>query len=99
MIVDDSCREIAKSYGLSCGNREGPDEEKGVFIVDPKGTLRVKLYLPLNAERNFYEILKLIDVLQATEKQRVPVIERGTWRRRLDMAIRKKVIPEEGKPG
>lgn len=97
-MVDDSCRGIAKSYGLS---RENPDrdEEKGVFIVDPKGILRVKLYLPLNAERNFYEILKLIDALQTTERQRMPTIDKGTWRRRLDMAIRKKVIPEEGKTG
>ncbi len=99
MIVDDSCREIAKSYGLTLENREGRDEEKGVFIVDPKGTLRVKLYLPLNAERNFYEILKLIDALQNTERQRLPVIEKVTWRRRLDMAIRKKVVPEEGETG
>ena len=99
MIVDDSCKGIANSYGLSRENREGRDEEKGVFIVDPKGILRVKLYLPLNAERNFYEILKLIDALQTTERQRMPGIDKGTWRRRLDMAIRKRVIPEEGNTG
>ncbi len=98
-IVDDSCGGIAQSYGLSRDSREDRDDEKGVFIVDPKGILRVKLYLPLNAERNFYEILKLIDALQATERQRIPAVDRGTWRRRLDMAIRKKVIPEEGKTG
>lgn len=96
MIVDDSGRGIARSYGLSRESRDGQDEEKGVFIVDPKGILRVKLYLPLNAERNFYEILKLIDALQAADRQRMPRIDKGTWRRRFDMAIRKRVVPEEG---
>jgi peroxiredoxin (alkyl hydroperoxide reductase subunit C) len=99
MVVDDSAGGIAESYGLSRENHEGRDEEKGVFIVDPKGILRVKLYLPLHAERNFYEILKLIDALQTTDRQRMTRIDKGTWRRRLDMAIRKRVIPEEGQAG
>jgi len=99
MIVDDSGGGIAKSYGLFLGSHEVQEEEKGVFIVDPKGILRVKLYLPLASDRNFYEILKLIDALQTTDRQKMLRTGQGTLRRRLDMAIRQRVVPEEGQTG
>lgn len=96
MIVDDTGGGIAKSYGLSYGSDGYKEEEKGVFIVDPKGFLRVKLYLPRGSDRNFYEVLKLIDALQITDKQKTFGAGKGTLRRRLDMAIRQRVIPEKG---
>jgi peroxiredoxin (alkyl hydroperoxide reductase subunit C) len=99
MIVDDSDGGIAGSYGLSLLGREPKDEEKGVFIVDPKGILRVKLYLPLALDRNFYEILKLIDVLQATDKQKALRTGNKTLRRRFDMVIRQRAASEEGQTG
>jgi len=94
-IIDDSAKEIAESYGLSRQTGTGSEEEKGVFIIDPKGILRVKLYLPLPVERNFYEILTLIDMLQAADRQKMLRPDKGDWRRRLDLAIRPKVVTGE----
>ncbi len=98
-ILDDSCGEIGKSYGLSAITHEGRGEVKGVFIVDPKGILRVKLYLPLAAERNFYEVLKLIDALQSTDRQKMLQSGKGSLRRRLNMATSRIVVTEEGRTG
>lgn len=98
MIVDDSGGGIAGSYGLP-GPGNGPQGEKGVFIVDPGGILRVKLYLPLASDRSFYEVLKLIDVLQAADKQKALRTGKKTLRRRLDMVIRSRTASEEGQTG
>ncbi len=99
MIVDDSDGGIATRYGLFPVADGLQEEEKGIFIVDPKGILRVKLYFPLAAERNFYEILKLIDALQAADNHKTPGSGKGALRRRLDMVIRQRVAPEEGQTG
>ncbi len=99
MLVDDSGGRIAESYGLSPEGRESQEEEKGVFIVDPKGILRVKLYMPLSSDRNFYEILKLIDALQDADRQKALRGGKGPLRRRLDMVIRPGAVSGEGHVG
>lgn len=98
-ILDDTDGEIAGTYGLSQMNADAADGEKGVFIVDPKGILRVKLFLPQGAERNFYEMLKLIDALQMTDGQKARSAEKGCWRRKLNVVIRPKVLPGKGAAG
>ena len=98
MIVDDSAGGIARSYGLPGPGNE-PQGEKGVFIVDPGGILRVKLYLPLASDRSFYEVLKLIDVLQAADKQKALRTGKKTLRRQLGMVIRSGTASEEGQTG
>jgi peroxiredoxin (alkyl hydroperoxide reductase subunit C) len=96
-ILDDSAGEIAKSYGLLATGNEGLKEAKGVFIVDPKGVLRAKLFLPLSAERNFYEVLKLIDALQTADKQKMRCADKKTVK--LEKAIKQMVAPEEAGTG
>ena len=86
-IVDDTDKRIAACYGLPGQNSVAPEGEKGVFIIDPKGVLRVKLYLPQAAERNFYEILRLIDALQAADRKKVRGPSKRAWRRGLDIVI------------
>ena len=98
-IVDDSDSKIAAEYGLSSEYADGPHGEKGVFIIDPKGILRVKLYFPRNAEGNFYEMLKLIDALQMTDSQKTRSPEKSGWRRRLNVVIRPKIAPGESSAG
>ena len=98
-IVDDSDGNIAGEYGLSSEYTDEPYEEKGVFIIDPKGILRVKLYIPRNDEGDFYEMLKLIDALQMTDSQKTRSPEKSGWRRRLNVVIRPKIASGEGSTG
>lgn len=75
-MVCDPGGKAARDYGICPGEESG--NAKGLFVIDPKGILRIKLYFPIGAERNFYEILKLIDALQKSDRQRTR--ESGLWR-------------------
>ena len=66
-IIDDGDNQIAMRYGLGCSDKGGA--AKGVFVIDPKGYLRIKLFFSLKTERDFTEILKLVDALQNADKQ------------------------------
>jgi peroxiredoxin (alkyl hydroperoxide reductase subunit C) len=85
MILDDPGKEIMARYGLT-GDADG-EIMKGVFIVDPAGTLRVKLFSPLHGETNFYEILKLRDALQEADDQKAKNHVPKAWRKRLRVTI------------
>jgi peroxiredoxin 2/4 len=66
-VIDDVDGQIVQRYGLdSAGNGAS---EKGVFVIDPAGNLRMKLFFPMETERDFTEILKLVDALQIADKQ------------------------------
>ena len=66
-VIDDEDNEIAKRYGLYSASGSVP--LKGVFVVDPKSILRIKLFFSQETERDFTEILKLVDALQTADKQ------------------------------
>ncbi len=66
-VIDDRDNQIAVRYGLNI--TDGSEPVKGVFVIDPKGYLRMKLLFSLNSERDFTEILKLVDVLQIADAQ------------------------------
>lgn len=93
-MIDDSAKEVAAKYGV-CGGAGDPEEMKGVFVIDPKGILRIKLYSSPTAERNLYEILKLLDALQAADRQRAGKPESGEWRRRLGIVVKPKEFAEQ----
>ena len=66
-IIDDAGSRVAKSYGLDSADETS--SVKGVFVIDPQSHLRMKLFFSMDTERNFTEILKLVDALQDAEKQ------------------------------
>ena len=66
-IIDDADNQVAISYGLDSADEDS--SVKGVFVIDPKSNLRMKLFFPIDTERDFMEILKLVDALQVAEKQ------------------------------
>ncbi|MDH4232257.1 MAG: redoxin domain-containing protein [Nitrospirota bacterium] len=66
-IIDDAGSKVAKSYGLDSSDETS--SVKGVFVIDPQRKLRMKLFFSMDTERDFTEILKLVDALQDAEKQ------------------------------
>jgi peroxiredoxin (alkyl hydroperoxide reductase subunit C) len=66
-IIDDLDEQVAMRYGLGSSGKGA--SVKGVFVIDPKGYLRMKMFLPRGTDRDFMEILKLVDALQIADKQ------------------------------
>ena len=69
-LLADSDRKVATLYDMIQG--EGPTGTvRSVFIIDPKGVVRLTLTYPASTGRNFDEILRVIDSLQLTDGYRV----------------------------
>lgn len=93
-FLDDRDCIVSSGYGLGdVGSQEGA---KGVFVIDPEGILRMKLYFDLDHPRNFYEILKLVDAIQRADSQRQKRPVSNGWKRRLRIVGRHETVPEKG---
>ncbi|MEW6108687.1 MAG: redoxin domain-containing protein [Nitrospirota bacterium] len=94
-IVDDSGMEIARSYSAANDGCIGNADSKCVFVIDPQGILRIKLSFSLSAQRNFYEILKLVDALQDADRQRNRQPKEKKWERRAGVIVTPETVTEQ----
>lgn len=62
--------EVASKLGLIHPNK-GTNTVRAVFIVDPKGIIRLILYYPQEVGRNIDEILRALEALQVADKNGV----------------------------
>ena len=62
-LVQDLDREIAKSYGILLNNSVAL---RGLFLIDPTGTVRHCIINDLPLGRNVEESLRLIDAIDYT---------------------------------
>ncbi|KAJ7578002.1 1-Cys peroxiredoxin [Mycena floridula] len=101
-IIADADRKISYLYDMldyqDATNRDAkglPLTIRTVFIVDPKKVIRLTLSYPASAGRNFDEIIRVIDSLQAGDKYRIatPV----NWKKGEDVIIHASVSNEEAK--
>ena len=60
--------DIAKKLGMLHPSK-GSSTVRAVFIVDPKGKLRLIMYYPQEVGRNMDEILRAVKVLQIADEQ------------------------------
>lgn len=65
-IIADDNGEIAKSFGM-ISPAKGTNTVRAVFIIDPKGVLRLVLYYPQEVGRNIDEILRALRALQVSD--------------------------------
>jgi len=56
----------------------GTETVRNVFYIDPNGVIRAKLIYPLTNGRNIGEILRLLDALQTTDREKV--VTPANWR-------------------
>jgi peroxiredoxin (alkyl hydroperoxide reductase subunit C) len=61
-LVADPNRELANKYGLL--HKEKNVTYRGVFIIDPEGTLRYVAIYPLEVGRNVDETIRVLRILQ-----------------------------------
>jgi peroxiredoxin (alkyl hydroperoxide reductase subunit C) len=70
LMISDTDGHIMRNYGLYEQDKHVHGISKGIFVIDPKGILRINLLSDASTERNFYEILRLVDMLQVEYKQK-----------------------------
>lgn len=67
-LIADSKGEIAAAYGMLCPDKKEVHACRSVFFIDPQGIVRAIIYYPQTTGRNFAEIKRVIQALQATDK-------------------------------
>ncbi len=95
LMISDTDGQIMKRYGLDEPEKNMHEASKGVFVIDPKGILRINLLSDVSAERNFYEILRLVDMLQAEYRQKKKQT-RVSRRSRPKIILKTGALSEEG---
>jgi thioredoxin-dependent peroxiredoxin len=68
---------IAELYDMIHPGEGDTSTVRSVFIVDPDDKLRLTLTYPKSVGRNFDEIVRVIDALQATDKD--PIATPADW--------------------
>ncbi len=69
-IIADDLGDISKKLGM-LHPKKGTNTVRAVFIIDPKGILRVVLYYPQELGRNIDEILRIVKALQVSDENGV----------------------------
>jgi alkyl hydroperoxide reductase subunit AhpC len=103
-IIADSDFNVAKLYGMLPGGTEGDplsrtpaDNQtvRNVFVIGPDKKVKLILVYPMTTGRNFDEVLRVIDSLQLTAKNKVATP--AQWKNGDDVIIAGSVSDDEAK--
>lgn len=94
MIADPDMR-IANLYGMIHPKASDRFTVRSVFVIDPNKKVRLSITYPASTGRNFDEILRVLDSLQLTDRQKLatPV----NWKPGEDAIIVPSVSDEDAK--
>lgn len=70
-IIADIDMKVSKLYGMLQPNESETAAVRAVFFIDPKKTIRLIMYYPLNVGRNMDEILRALEALQTADRHKV----------------------------
>lgn len=92
-IIADAGLEISKAYDMLPADAYLPDGRtpndtatvRSVYIIGPDKQLKLSMTYPMNVGRNFAEILRAVDALQAAAKHGVAMP--ANWERGRDVVI------------
>lgn len=70
-ILADADLKVATLYGMIHPESDATLTVRAVYVVDPNKKIRLILTYPPSAGRNFVEILRTIDSLQLTDREKV----------------------------
>jgi peroxiredoxin (alkyl hydroperoxide reductase subunit C) len=66
-IIADLDMKVAQLYGMLHPGESQTAAVRAVFFIDPKGTIRLMMYYPLNVGRNMDEIQRALIALQTAD--------------------------------
>lgn len=70
-LLEDRNADIARMYNIVNPDRIYEESIRDVFIISPSGRIKAILTYPVSCGKNSYELLRIIDSLQLTEKYNV----------------------------
>ncbi len=70
-VVADRTGEVSRLYGMIAPEASTQETVRNVYIIDPEQTIRAILIYPLTNGRNIPEILRLLEALQTTDRDKV----------------------------
>jgi thioredoxin-dependent peroxiredoxin len=70
-LLADADRKVAQLYDMLPADSAATATVRSVFVIDPKGVVRMMLTYPASTGRNFDEILRAVDSLQLTDSSKV----------------------------
>lgn len=77
-IIADPDRAVAELYDMIHPGAGDTSTVRSVFIIDPDHRVRLTLTYPKSVGRNFDELVRVIDALQATDA--APIATPADWR-------------------
>jgi alkyl hydroperoxide reductase subunit AhpC len=92
-IIDDTSLQVAKLYDMLPAESVLPDGRtpadsatvRTVFIIGPDKKIRLTMSYPMSVGRNFAEILRALDAIQATDG--APIATPANWRPGEDVIV------------
>ena len=91
-IIADSDQKVANLYSM-IQSEDNKMTVRSVFIIDPEKKLRLTITYPAATDRNFAEILRVLDSLQLTDGYKVATP--ANWRDGDDVIVLPAVSNEE----
>ena len=76
-IIADEDRAVSQAYDMIHPGEGDTSTVRSVFLIDPSNTVRLTITYPKSVGRNFTEILRTLDALQATD--RAPISTPAEW--------------------
>ncbi len=70
-VIADLDQKVSRLYNMIHEPSSNTAAVRCVFFIDPKRSIRAMIYYPLNAGRNFDEIVRVIDALQTCDREGV----------------------------
>lgn len=70
-LLDDEDAKISQAYGMLHKPISTTKDVRGVFIIDPDNVVRSINFYPMQVGRNMDEIVRIVEALQATSKEKI----------------------------
>ncbi len=102
-LIADAGLEISKAYDMLPADAYLPDGRtpndtatvRSVYVIGPDKQLKLSMTYPMNVGRNFAEVLRAVDALQAAAKHGVAMP--ANWERGRDVVIPATVSDEDAR--
>lgn len=70
-LIEDITMDVSRKYGMIQPGESNTKAVRAVFFIDPIGKIRAMIYYPLSTGRNFHELKRVLQSLQAVDKHNI----------------------------